>query len=105
MFYENERFLVVCRCGPILLADNMMVTVLREPRIVTILPTAPNLILNGTNGLPNGTFYVLSSTNIALARSQWTRLMTNQCDASGSFSCAIPMASDPASHFYLLQEQ
>ncbi len=38
---------------------------------------------HGTN---NGPYYVLSSTNVALPLSNWTRLQTNSFDANGNFS-------------------
>lgn len=91
--------------GSIFLADNMTATVVREPGIASIKPAAPNLILSGTNGLPGGIFYVLESTNVALPRSQWTRLTTNQYDVNGNFTFTIKTGSAPAPHFHLLQEQ
>ncbi len=90
--------------GTIFMADNMNVTVLRAPFIAGVLPAVSNMILSGTNGLPGAGFHVLSSTNVALPRSQWTPLATNQYDLNGNFSCPVPMNADTAPHFYFLQE-
>jgi hypothetical protein len=90
--------------GPIFMADNMNVTVLRAPWIASMLPAAPGMILSGANGLPGGMYYVLESTNVTYPGSQWTRMATNQYDMNGNFTCPIPMKTDASPHFYLLQE-
>ena len=71
------------------------------PRIVTTTKSGGNLILSGTNGPANGTYYVLGSTNLALALTNWTILSTNTFSASGSFSVTNSIGSGPASYFTL----
>jgi hypothetical protein len=46
---------------------------------------------------------VLSSTNVALALAQWTRLATNSFLGDGSFSYTDAAATN-ATRFYLVQE-
>ena len=61
------------------------------------------LILSGTGGPANGTYYVLTSTNVASPVANWTPLATNLFDGIGAFS--FTNAIDPATpqRFYLLQ--
>lgn len=44
-----------------------------------------SFVLSGTNGTPGATYYVLSTTNVALPLSEWTPIATNQLDSSGAF--------------------
>jgi autotransporter-associated beta strand protein len=72
-----------------------------SPRIVTASKSGGNLIFSGTNGSPNGTYYVLTSTNLALALTNWTVLSTNTFGASGAFSVTNSIGSGPSSYFIL----
>jgi len=62
-----------------------------------------NLVMSGSNGTPNTSYYVLTSTNAALPMVSWSRVATNQFDASGIFNLTNPV--DPATPqlFYRLQ--
>ena len=40
-------------------------------------------VFSGAGGSPNGTYHVISSTNIALPLINWTPFLTNTFDASG----------------------
>lgn|GEM_PF-6237479 len=55
------------------------------PGINAVQLTGTNLVVRGTNGAANAAFYVLTSTNVALPLSNWTRLSTNTCDGFGNF--------------------
>ena len=72
------------------------------PAITSIQVAGGNVIISGTDGTNNGPYYVLSSTNVALPLSNWTRLQTNAFDASGNFS--FTNAITTPQRFYLLQE-
>jgi PKD repeat protein len=63
-----------------------------------------NLVLNGTNGQSGGTYYVLTTTNIALPLTQWTRLATNLMTTSGNFTITVTNTVNPAAsqQFYTL---
>jgi autotransporter-associated beta strand protein len=63
------------------------------------------LILSGTGGVTNGTYYVLTSTNLALPTTNWTRLLTNQFDGGGNFNITNPVPPASPQNFYLLQLQ
>jgi autotransporter-associated beta strand protein len=80
----------------------LRVTTTSKPTISSIGRSGPNLVLAGTGGPPNGTYWVLVSTNIALPLAEWAPLATNTFDASGSFSFTNGVPSDPR-QFYLLE--
>jgi hypothetical protein len=73
------------------------------PKINTVSTIGTNLVLRGSGGLPNGNYYVLASTNLALPVASWPRIATNSYDASGNFSCTNGMSAGVPQKFYLLQ--
>ena len=67
------------------------------------LATDPTrLVIDGTGGIPYGTFYVLTSTNIATPRTNWTTVATNLFNGSGSFSVTNNILPNEPRRFYLL---
>ena len=75
----------------------------RTTRIGDIRTDGSNAVISGEGGPPGGTYYVLSSTNIALPVGQWTREATNQFDDGGHGVFTNVMNPDSASKFFLLQ--
>jgi autotransporter-associated beta strand protein len=61
------------------------------------------LAMSGSGGVTNGTYYVLTTTNLALPATNWTRLQTNQFDGNGNFSFTNTINPNAAQSFYLLQ--
>ncbi len=63
-----------------------------------------NLVINAANGVP-GTYTVLMSTNLTLARSQWTPVATTILNASGNFSITVSNTVTPSANrrFYILK--
>jgi hypothetical protein len=59
-----------------------------------------NLVLTGT-GAPNGTYAILTSTNVADPLSTWATNNIGNFDGSGTFSNAIPIGPDPQRFFIL----
>jgi hypothetical protein len=51
------------------------------------------LTLTGGNGVSNGRYVVLASTNLTLPLTQWTPILTNLYDASGRFSALIALTN------------
>ena len=49
------------------------------------------LFFQGGGGLPGGRFFLLSTTNLNLPRSQWSVAVTNYFDSSGNFAFIQPM--------------
>ena len=62
-----------------------------------------SLILNGTNGIPNGNYYVLDSTNLTLPLANWTLIATNIFDAHGDFAFTNVIDPNTPQLFYRLR--
>ena len=63
-----------------------------------------NIVFSGSGGIPNGTYYVITSTNIETPMVSWKIIQTNQFDDSGNFSVTNGPATNAAS-FYRLKLQ
>jgi autotransporter-associated beta strand protein len=80
-------------------------TAIQTPRIVSAVRSGSNLIMSGTNGTTNGTFYVITSTNIALPLTNWSIVSTSTFGADGSFSVTNAIdTTKPRQFFDLLQQ-
>jgi hypothetical protein len=75
------------------------------PHIIASALAGGGLIFNGTNGVPGATYYVLSSTNITLPMSSWTRVATNQFSDAGGFTFTNAINPATPARYYLLQTQ
>jgi autotransporter-associated beta strand protein len=75
------------------------------PHITLVQISNGNIIFSGTNGLDNGQYEVLSSTNVALPLNQWTILSTNSFNGTGQFSVTNPVNPAIPQLFYVLQVQ
>jgi T5SS/PEP-CTERM-associated repeat protein len=62
-----------------------------------------NLISGGSGGPTNATYWVLTSTNVALPATSWTRLLTNHFDALGNFLFTNGISPAVPQRFYRLQ--
>lgn len=85
--------------------------------IIAVLSTAPanppvfsstslvgsGLTLSGSNGAPNASYYVLTSTNVTLPMTNWQRLLTNQFDDAGNFNFTNAINPLTPQLFYRLQ--
>jgi autotransporter-associated beta strand protein len=66
----------------------------------SIVQQGGNVVISGSGGPANGTYYVLTSTNIALPLPSWTPIATNQFDSNGNFSFTNSVSPGlPASFF------
>ncbi len=76
-----------------------------QPDITSVTLSGANLILDGTNGQSGHAYIVLTSTNLALPLSQWTRFATNILNANGSFSITVTNAvsAELPHRFYILE--
>jgi hypothetical protein len=73
--------------------------------LASVSLSGANLVINGINGQSGGTYYVLTSTNLALPLNQWTPMATNIWSANGNFTFTLTNAVNPSvpNRFYLLQ--
>ena len=74
-----------------------------QPVIGSIAVSGGNLIFNGTGGTTNGSYFVLTSTNLAAPLANWTPVATNTFDASGNFSVTNAVNSNSTQQYYLLK--
>jgi autotransporter-associated beta strand protein len=83
---------------------NLILQLPSPPTISNVsLSTDGTLILNAIGGPANSACYILTSTNISAPLVQWTRLATNQFDASGNLSFTNSIDPNTSQAFYLLQ--
>lgn len=61
------------------------------------------MVFSGNDGTTNGTYYVLTSTNIMTPLSQWTPIATNQFNSQGQFIFTNPVSTN-ASQFFILKQ-
>ncbi len=73
------------------------------PSFGSISATSNGLVMNGTGGITNATYYVLASTNVALPLSQWTPVATNLFNGSGQFTFTNAINPNSPQAFYLLE--
>ena len=82
--------------------------------IISVIGTAPpvfgsaalvggDLVMSGSNGTPRTSYFVLTSTNLALPINNWTRAATNRFAADGTFVFTNPVPPDFPVLFHRLQ--
>jgi autotransporter-associated beta strand protein len=77
-----------------------------EPPLITgVSVVGGNLIFSGTGGTPGGSYFVLTSTNVALPVANWTRILTNTFDALGNFSVTNVINPAVSQGYYHIQMQ
>lgn len=86
-----------------LLPSQFLFAAPKRPVVTSLAIKGANAVFVGTNGLANGTFYVLTATNLTLPRSSWTRIATNAFDGSGNFNFTNPVTAGSPQSFYILQ--
>jgi hypothetical protein len=75
------------------------------PAINRIFINNTNVIISGTNGVPNWPYSLLAATNLALPLGQWQPLVTNSFDSNGNFSFTNQVDPNAAQSFYRLKLQ
>jgi hypothetical protein len=92
--------------GAVTSAPPAVLTVLAVPQFGTITPgTNGAFVLTGVGGTNSGTYFVLTSTNLAIPRGLWTPVATNQFGSQGQFVFTNIAPTDAPQLFYLLQMQ
>jgi len=76
---------------------------LPQPSITQVSVSGSDLILQGTNGAPSGTYAILTSTNVTLPLASWTTNTTGSFTVGGTFSNSIPITSE-AQRFFLIKQ-
>jgi autotransporter-associated beta strand protein len=70
-----------------------------------ITRTGTTVGISGSGGNPGGTYYVLSTTNIALPLNEWTPIETNTFDGSGDFNFNVSTTNAPHEYFEIEEQQ
>ncbi|HEV2393971.1 MAG TPA: hypothetical protein VG146_16585 [Verrucomicrobiae bacterium] len=73
------------------------------PDIGKIVISGSGVIISGTGGTPGNSYYVLSTTNVALPRADWTPVATNVFDSNGNFNFTNAINRAIPAEFYMLQ--
>jgi hypothetical protein len=63
-----------------------------------------SLVLTGSGGVPNGTYYILSSTNLTTPLASWVSVSTNMYDASGNFNVTNALTPGVPQNFYRIKQ-
>lgn len=71
------------------------------------LAAGTNVVVNATNGFVGGTYYILTSTNLATSLGQWSKVSTNILGATGPFAITATNGASANSRqrFFILQVQ
>jgi len=73
------------------------------PLVITNIWFSPNgVVLAGTGGSNNGTYYVLRGTSLAEPSTNWPAIATNTFLSNGNFKCTNPIIWGNAEYFYRL---
>jgi hypothetical protein len=61
------------------------------------------MVISGTGGTTNGTYSVLTSSNLLMPVQQWTPIATNQFNSQGQFIFTNPVSTN-GSQFFILKQ-
>jgi hypothetical protein len=74
-----------------------------QPVLNDVVLLGGDLIFSGTNGVTNGSYVVLTSTNLTAPLISWTALLTNDFNPDGTFHVTNIISLDAPQRFYRLQ--
>ena len=96
---------IVTNLGGSVTSSNAVLTVIvPSPSFGNIIAAGGgSFILSGTGGVSNGTYYVLTSSNLLVPLTNWTYIATNQFDSEGDFIFTNTAQTNAPQQFYLLQ--
>ncbi|MGZ5529658.1 MAG: beta strand repeat-containing protein, partial [Limisphaerales bacterium] len=73
------------------------------PTITFVSTSGTNFVFGGNGGIQGNNYIVLTSTNVAMPITNWTRLVTNQFGAGGTFAVTNGIAPNAPVSFFELQ--
>ena len=73
-------------------------------RLTGVALAGRNLVVSGTNGVANGTYVVLASTNLVIPLSNWQPVKTNTFDAAGNFTALLPWDGTASQSFFTFRQ-
>jgi hypothetical protein len=73
------------------------------PSFGSIAIVGTSVVFSGSNGVASNPYYVLASTNVAWARTNWIRIATNTFDLNGNFAFTNSLTPPMPQRFYLIE--
>src|SRR5262249_22315632 len=74
-----------------------------RPFISSTVRSGNNLLVQGSGGTPNGSFSVLTNSNVAAPVASWGTNTSSTFDGSGTFSLSLPINAANPRLFYLIK--
>jgi len=88
-----------------LLSSGTLSVVSTEGFVITDFTlSGTNLTIQGIGGTANGSYTLLTSTNVALPLVQWTPLVSNTFDGNGNFNFTTNIDNSLPQQFYILSQ-
>lgn len=81
-----------------------VVTGSSQPVIGSTMVLGGNLIFSGTGGTANGSYAVLTTTNLTTVMENWLPIQTNSFDGAGAFSVTNAIAPGTPQFFYRIKQ-
>ncbi len=101
---DGTYWLVVSNAWGSLASSNAVLTVLSSPIFTSFTPAGGgSFVLSGVGGTNSGTYYVLTSSNLLLALTNWTLTSTSQFGSQGQFIFTNVTPTNTPQLFYILQ--
>jgi hypothetical protein len=73
------------------------------PKLTTLAYSGTNVVVNGIQGVPHGSYYVLTATDVTQPVVNWESVATNLFDASGNFTFTNTVDPLDVLRFYRIQ--
>jgi hypothetical protein len=97
-------WLIIMTGGGSITTSNSILTVLPLPLFGSIIAgNGGGFILSGTGGESNGTYYVLTSSNLLAPLTNWTHIATDHFDGAGGFIFTNTVQTNAPQLFHILQ--
>jgi hypothetical protein len=80
-----------------------LIDVVAQPVIGNATLSGSRLVLSGTGGTANGTYYLLMATNLTTPLTNWVPVATNTFDAFGNFIVTNAVGSGNSRQFYRIK--
>lgn len=74
-----------------------------NPQFSTLTYSSSGVVMSGSGGTPNGNFWLLTTTDLNLPKTNWTVAVTGTFDNNGSFAITNAFSSGVPQQFFLLQ--
>jgi hypothetical protein len=81
----------------------LVVSAATPPTFGSVTLSGGGLVMSGSNGAPNASYYVLTSTNVLLPLTNWTLVATGRFSGDGAFVFTNPVLPGVPVLFHRLQ--